>query len=556
MIDVDDVRHLVVAGHAAPWDGDQGRLQQQIGVDNACDLARRFLSAQIDVVLADFVTTHTAALYRRNLPELQIIRLRLPLREAHRRAQLRPVHLTEQEFESSTTSTPRAPSLPITRSTSLTSTLTDRQAAFRRCGVGRSADEAAQRTARWRRRKPTVGRSTRTRHLRRLVWSGGGENRVVGVEMGNESVHRAFAAVGRERFLPWADRAEVEADAPVVTHRDAQGRATSSASQPSLVVTMLDQLDLLPGLRVLEVGAGTGFNAAVIAELVGPSGSVVTIDIQPDVVAEARAALDRTGYGRVVTVVGEGVDGAAELAPFDRIIVTAGASDVPRAWFDQLEPGGRLVVPLRWRGQTQSIAFVRAGNHLESDSLYRCGFMPMVGQVGEHTAVVTEEVTLTFDTDQHLQVSELAQALLGPGRASWSGVHIGREEPIASLWLRLSAREPGTIRLAAAAAAVSSGRFSPAVPSHCPTLAAGDSLAYLAVRSNARTPNGAVELGAVAHGPRGGELAGRLVSEVQAWDHDRESRPTVQAWPSATAPLVSDHATVIPKTSVQLVLAY
>jgi hypothetical protein len=99
MIDVDDIRHLVLAGHAAPWEGDAGRLQQQIGVENACDLARRFLKSRIEVVLADVVTRSTAAMYRRQLEDLEIIRLRLPLDEARRRARLRPVHLTEREFQ-------------------------------------------------------------------------------------------------------------------------------------------------------------------------------------------------------------------------------------------------------------------------------------------------------------------------------------------------------------------------------------------------------------------------------------------------------------------------
>jgi hypothetical protein len=99
MIDVDDLRHLVVSGHAAPWEGVSGRLQQQLGVANACDLARRFQAAGIEVVLADFVTSTTAAMYRRHLQGVRIIRLRLPLDESRRRARLRPVHLTEQEFD-------------------------------------------------------------------------------------------------------------------------------------------------------------------------------------------------------------------------------------------------------------------------------------------------------------------------------------------------------------------------------------------------------------------------------------------------------------------------
>lgn len=89
MIDVDDIRHLVVAGHAAPWEGSEGRRQQQLGVENACDLAGRFHMAGIEVVLADFLTTATAARYRQHLPDVRIVRLRLPLVEARRRARLR-----------------------------------------------------------------------------------------------------------------------------------------------------------------------------------------------------------------------------------------------------------------------------------------------------------------------------------------------------------------------------------------------------------------------------------------------------------------------------------
>ena len=99
VVDVDDVRQLVVVGHAAPWEGDEGRRQQRVGMANACDLARRFLSVGIEVILADVVTPATVDLYRRALPNLQIVRLRLSVGEARRRARLRPMHLTEQEFE-------------------------------------------------------------------------------------------------------------------------------------------------------------------------------------------------------------------------------------------------------------------------------------------------------------------------------------------------------------------------------------------------------------------------------------------------------------------------
>ena len=99
VIDVDDIRQLVVTGHAAPWDGAEGRLQQRIGVENACDLARRFLQWGIDVVLSDVLNADTAGLYRDLIPGVLIVQLRLPLAEARRRAGLRPVYLTEDEFD-------------------------------------------------------------------------------------------------------------------------------------------------------------------------------------------------------------------------------------------------------------------------------------------------------------------------------------------------------------------------------------------------------------------------------------------------------------------------
>ncbi len=98
VVDVDDIRQLVVSGHAAPWDGMAGIDQQRIGVANACDLARRFAGAGIEVVIADVVTVETAALYRSGLPEVMIIQLRISLAEAQRRATERPGYLSDEEL--------------------------------------------------------------------------------------------------------------------------------------------------------------------------------------------------------------------------------------------------------------------------------------------------------------------------------------------------------------------------------------------------------------------------------------------------------------------------
>src|SRR5207253_1765350 len=104
-----------------------------------------------------------------------------------------------------------------------------------------------------------------------------------------------------------------------------------------------------------------------------------------DVTASTRRALDRIGYPNVRVVTADGALGYSAGAPYDRIIVTVGAWDLPPAWWAQLAPAGRLVVPLRWRGQTRSIAFIHTNGQMWSQSVRLCGFVPMVGQEGERS---------------------------------------------------------------------------------------------------------------------------------------------------------------------------
>ena len=174
-------------------------------------------------------------------------------------------------------------------------------------------------------------------------------------------VEAALRTVPRHLFLPGTSLDDAYSRHPVVTRRAPDGTSLSSASSPQLVAGMLEQLAAQPGQRVLEIGAATGFNAALLAELTGPAGTVVTIELDDDLAAEARANLERAGYPQVQVICGDGALGHPGRAPYDRIIVTAEAWDLTPAWWDQLSPDGRIVVPVRLHGSglTRSIGFQR-----------------------------------------------------------------------------------------------------------------------------------------------------------------------------------------------------
>ena len=195
-------------------------------------------------------------------------------------------------------------------------------------------------------------------------------------------VRDALLDTPREVFLPeYAEREGLEAvyrDEAIVTKRSRHGMPLSSSSQPAIMAQMLEQLELADGMRVLEIGAGTGYNAALLARLVGPSGRVTTVDVDAELARGARKALRAAGRTARV-VAGDGRHGFAGNAPYDRIVVTASADAVPVAWFEQLAPDGRLQVPLRLSaGGAQAIALLRrAGPRLRSVSAIGGAFMPL-----------------------------------------------------------------------------------------------------------------------------------------------------------------------------------
>jgi protein-L-isoaspartate(D-aspartate) O-methyltransferase len=151
----------------------------------------------------------------------------------------------------------------------------------------------------------------------------------------------------------------------------------SSSSQPSLMAQMLEDLQLAPGHRVLEIGAGTGYNAALIAHAVGP-GNVLTMEVDRAVLTEAAQHLAAFSERQIRLWSGDGRSGCPEEAPFDRIMVTASTADLEPAWLEQLAPGGRLVAPL---ALAPGLSFVACGE--VTGSVFRGGltrtafFMPL-----------------------------------------------------------------------------------------------------------------------------------------------------------------------------------
>ncbi|HEV3291200.1 MAG TPA: methyltransferase domain-containing protein, partial [Streptosporangiaceae bacterium] len=147
---------------------------------------------------------------------------------------------------------------------------------------------------------------------------------IAATRIGSEHVAAALHAVPRHLFLPEQPPEAAYRDDAIVTKRDETGQPISSSSQPAIMAIMLDQLDLVAGQRVLEIGAGTGYNAALISHIIGPSGQVTSVDIDPELAGRAREHLASAGFGEVSVVCAVGAGGYPPRAPYVRIIATVG----------------------------------------------------------------------------------------------------------------------------------------------------------------------------------------------------------------------------------------
>ena len=187
------------------------------------------------------------------------------------------------------------------------------------------------------------------------------------------AVLRAMGRVAREEFVPAASRSDAYADHPLAIG------AGQTISQPYVVAATLEHAQLRPTDRVLDVGTGSGYAAAVAAEIVA---EVVSIERVPELADAARDRLTRLGYANVTVRTGDGSRGSPADAPFDAIVCAAAGPHVPRSWRTQLRDGGRIVAPVGSRTSQRLIRVTRHGDRFDEEQLLDVLYVPLIGEEG------------------------------------------------------------------------------------------------------------------------------------------------------------------------------
>lgn len=385
-------------------------------------------------------------------------------------------------------------------------------------------------------------------------------------------VAEALREVPRHVFVPQASAEDAYADRTVSVKDGPDGDSVSCASHPGVVAHMLTQAAVEPGMRVLEVGTGTGYNAALLGHLVGPTGQVVSVDVDADLVENARVHLKQAGAGNVRVRCADGALGAPDLAPFDRIVATVGAHRLPIAWLEQLVPGGALVVPMRVVGDVgYSLALRAHQDHWVCTSAELCSFMPMRGGIGDDSRRLVDVsgdggVRLQVNQEQAIADSQVAGVLEEPAETVWTGVRFGGMEPLDTMWLWLALHLDNAIsrlmysREEEARRGLARGLGWGAMAS-VPVSERG--LAYLTHRVLASATEDplqdgpSTEIGVVGHAAAGRALARRVADVIDAWAPQRHVKPTYTVYRAeAQTPAPGPQAFVLDRGPVQVVLSW
>lgn len=209
----------------------------------------------------------------------------------------------------------------------------------------------------------------RERLIRRLIDTG---------YISSQPVIEAMRKVPRHLFVPERLKLYAYDDRPLPIG------AGQTISAPHMVGMMTELLNLNLGMKVLEIGAGSGYHSAVIAEIIGEAGHVYTIDRIPELVENAKRNLALTGYSKLVTVIAsDGSKGYQQKAPYDRILVTAGAPEIPKPLREQLKIEGIIVIPVGgYTLQDLIVAIKKDQDKFDVKNRGPCAFVPLVGEYG------------------------------------------------------------------------------------------------------------------------------------------------------------------------------
>ncbi|MEU3159058.1 methyltransferase, FxLD system [Streptomyces griseoincarnatus] len=330
----------------------------------------------------------------------------------------------------------------------------------------------------------------------------------------------AFRTTDRHAFLRGvALESAYQEDAVPIKH-DEHGEMISCISAPSIVATQLEQLGAQPGHKVLEAGAATGYNAALLGKIVSPGGQVWTLDVDQDLVAGASRHLAEVGVDNATAVMADGAAGLPEHAPYDRIIFTVGAGDVPVKILDQLAPGGRFVLPMRIRGSiSRSFAFERDGDTWKTVSCEMATFIPLRKGICDDVYTLVPmagegNVRLETFSEQDVDRGALRTVLDQQQSKLYTGVKFRQGSAWEWLYLYLACVLPnGLSRLPGQRPG-----FTPHFGWGSMAALDGGSLAYLTIREGEDEKGRYWEVGVIGHGEGGADLAERVVEEIRAWD--------------------------------------
>jgi protein-L-isoaspartate(D-aspartate) O-methyltransferase len=190
-----------------------------------------------------------------------------------------------------------------------------------------------------------------------------------------KEVEKAFLETPRELFIPYNIKKYAYIDSPL------EIGSGQTISAPHMVAIMVEALDLKKGQKVLEIGAGSGYHAAIVAKLVGKKGHIYTIERFGDLAEKAKENLKNAKITNVTVEVGDGSEGLQKYAPYDRIYVTCAAPDIPKPLIDQLKDGGKLMVPVGYTYCNLEL-LEKKDEKITVKDLGGCAFVPLVGKYG------------------------------------------------------------------------------------------------------------------------------------------------------------------------------